>query len=194
MLTIASTIHAIRDGRSRPTHCDRQHQRLQGGAGIRLYLCSDARAFTRIGGPACGEIQGSSCRPMASATALRCAQTREEARLPCYTRNQGSGTTAADGPAVDDAEVPENGEKHVAGERQADTCLRARAGSALTATAWLPLSAGSSARRCRRRRNRDCSAPASPAFRGPRVSRSALAATCVPAKDGLDQVSCDGRR
>jgi hypothetical protein len=33
--------------------------------------------------------------------------------------------------------------------------------------------------------NRDCSAPASLAFRGPPVSRSALAATCVPANDGL---------
>ena len=32
-----------------------QHQRLQDGAAVRFYLCSDARAFTRSGGPGCGE-------------------------------------------------------------------------------------------------------------------------------------------
>jgi hypothetical protein len=37
-------------------------------------------------------------------------QTREEARLPCCAGNQGRGTTAADGSAVDDDEMPETGE------------------------------------------------------------------------------------
>ena len=37
-------------------------------------------------------------------------QSREEARLACFAGNQGRRTTAADGPAVDDAEMPENGE------------------------------------------------------------------------------------
>jgi hypothetical protein len=43
------------------------------------------------------------------------------------------------------------GDKHVAGARGADTCLRARAGySALTANAWLPMSGSGSTRRQRR--------------------------------------------
>jgi hypothetical protein len=35
---------------------------------------------------------------------------------------------------------PGIGEQHVVCDGHADTCLRARAGSALTATAWLPIS------------------------------------------------------
>jgi hypothetical protein len=56
----------------------------------------------------------------------------------------------------------------------------------------LHLFASSSARRCRRRRNRDCFAPASLAFRCPAVGRSAPAAACVPANAGLAQVGATG--
>lgn len=49
---------------------------------------------------------------------------------------------------------------------------------------WPELSGSSSARRCRRRRNRDCFAAASLAFRCPLWGRAALAGTRVPANAG----------
>jgi hypothetical protein len=58
------------------------------------------------------------------------------------------------------------------------------------ALAQLPLSAGSGARRCRRRGDRDCFALASLAFRWRPVGRWALAT--VPAKPGLVQVVTTG--
>ena len=51
-------------------------------------------------------------------------------------------------------------EKHVAGEGQTDTCVRARAGTrCMTELAWPPMSGWGSARCPERRRHRDSSAP-----------------------------------
>jgi hypothetical protein len=60
---------------------------------------------------------------------------------PATTAKRGRQSIPPERPTVNDAAVPELGEKHVAGEGRPDTCFHARTGDLLlTALAWPPMS------------------------------------------------------
>ena len=67
-------------------------------------------------------------------------------RMPAFARKQGRRTGCSRRPSPDEAACLARGDKQVAHEKRAYTCLRVRAVLALTAPAWLVVSVSTATR------------------------------------------------